>query len=77
MSFKGYLRHRRVTDDPAGDFVAVAQLDGAMPDADTWDDLRRYLEQRHATAAVLETAHKVWRAYIMARLRRRGRRARA
>ena len=69
MSFLVYLRHRRITDDPAGDFVAVARLDKALPDAETWDELRRYLEELGAAEAIVEAAHRVWRAYLMARLR--------
>lgn len=69
MTFRGYVRHRRITDDSAGDFVAVARLDIAMPDAETWDELRRYLERQMAGEVVMEAARRVWRGYLTARAR--------
>lgn len=73
MTFKEYLRSRRITDTPAGDFTADARGDGRMPDINSWPELRDYLN-RHVSGGtrgeVLRAARKVWSGY-QAKLRRR------
>lgn len=69
MSFRDYIHTRRITDDAAGDFVLIARLDTAMPDAETWDELRHYLEGQAASESVVGSAHGVWRGYVTARFR--------
>lgn len=69
MSFRDYVRQRRITSDPVGDFVIIARLDSGMPDAKTWDELRDYLGRQSAAPGVVECARRVWRGYLMARLR--------
>lgn len=66
MTFKEYLRTRRVTDTPQGDFTSDARSDKRMPDVVSWQDLRAYL---HRTVGddmiekVLDAARPVWAAY--------------
>lgn len=63
MSFKSYIAQRRITDTPAGDFVADARADRTFPDAKTWDEVRSYLRQRGACGDAVKAAHSVWRQY--------------
>jgi len=68
MTFLEYIRTRRLTDTPAGDFTRDARADGRLPDARTWRELRSYLEGRGAIREAIAAAHQVWTAY-QARLR--------
>lgn len=76
MSFLAYVRQRRITDDDLGDFIMVARLDDAMPDAEHWRMLECYLQTRYACPQVFEAARQVWRAYLAARRRAEPRRRR-
>jgi len=64
--FKTYLRHRRVTDTPAGDFVRDAREDPTFPDVSSRDELLAYVDHRapsNARRDVLAAARVVWRQY--------------
>jgi hypothetical protein len=43
VSFKSYVERARVSDTPAGDFIADARLDRLLPAAKTLDELETYL----------------------------------
>lgn len=66
MTFKEYLKTRRITDTPAGDFTADARSDERMPDVNSWQELRAYLERTVGNGMidkVLDAARPVWAAY--------------
>jgi hypothetical protein len=62
MSFRDYIRTRRVTDTPAGDFTADAKADANLPAARTGPELKSYLEARGAISDAVKAAHVVWAA---------------
>lgn len=64
LSFTEYLKQRRVTDTPAGDFVRDAKADPRMPDAKSWDQLELYLITRGAIPEAIAAAKTVWKGYI-------------
>ena len=59
MSFRDYIAERRITDTPAGDFVADAKRDPGLPDAETWDTSRRisWPEMPHRKPSKLAVAY--------------------
>jgi hypothetical protein len=63
ITFLEYVKARRVTDNPAGDFVADARTDRRMPDAKSWDHLHTYLVTRGAIPDAIKAAKVVWRGY--------------
>ena len=42
-TFRDFIRTRRVTDNPRGDFIADARADPRLPDAKRWSELETYL----------------------------------
>lgn len=73
MSFKEYIRHRRVTDTPAGDFTKDARDDQRLPDINTWDELRTYVRLKRGDDLVVRAAQDVWKGYQAHLKRRSGR----
>jgi hypothetical protein len=67
LSFRDYIQSRRVTDTPAGDFVADAKQDGRLPDAQSWADLQSYMWGRGASSSAVDAAKTVWQRYLAAR----------
>jgi hypothetical protein len=66
MTFKEYVRSRRVTDTAAGDFTKDASKDGRLPDASSWSELKTYLKRRAPGGLhrdVLAAARQVWQGY--------------
>ena len=64
LSFTNYLKKRRITETPAGDFVADAKMDQKMPDVTSWDQLDTYLLARGMRDDDRrEAARTVWRGY--------------
>lgn len=63
MSFREYVKRRRITDTPAGDFTRDAQMDPNMPDARNWAELRAYLERVSNLPGVIPAGQQVWQAY--------------
>jgi hypothetical protein len=63
MSFREYVANRRVTDTPAGDFLADAKTDRGLPDAARWSELETHLRQRGASVEALAAARVVWNGY--------------
>jgi len=64
--FKTYLRHRRLTDTPAGDFVRDALDDATFPDVSSLGDLMADLAERAPSDTrkdVQAAARVVWRQY--------------
>ena len=61
MSFRDYIAKRRITDTPAGDFVADAKRDPGLPDAETWDELEAHLLAGNAASEAVEAGRGVWR----------------
>jgi len=68
-SFKTYVQNRRLTDSPAGDFVADAKADPTFPDPATWEELEGYLRRRGAIRDAITAGRAVWRGYQAARRR--------
>lgn len=68
MSFADYIRKRRVTDTPSGDFVLDARSDKAsmqhFTKVQTWDEVESFVRLRTNYAyKVLPAAKQVWRSY--------------
>jgi hypothetical protein len=63
MSFREYIRIRRHTDNPQGDFVEDARGDPNFPDVKTWDEMEGYLRHRSASHEAIAAARVVWRQY--------------
>lgn len=63
LTFKEYLKTRRITDTPAGDFTRDAQSDPNLPDAKSWPELKRYLERVSTLPGVIPAGRQVWAAY--------------
>jgi hypothetical protein len=67
VSFRDYLETCRFEDSPEADFVQMAQADGRLAGATSWEELRACLQDdRHASAQELEAAQSVWQAYAAA-----------
>jgi YozE SAM-like protein len=66
-SFKEYLKSRRQSYTPQGDFVNDLQRDPDFPDPSTWAELKGYLVRRGAKYGVAEAARSVWRQYLLKR----------
>lgn len=62
-SFAAFIAQRRVTDDPIGDFVADARVDRRMPPAESWAELRSYLERRGADPAAVAAGRRTWHEF--------------
>lgn len=67
LTFRQYLKDRKVTDTAAGDFVADAKADRTMPDAKSWSELESYLVRRSAIPDAIAAAKVVWRGYLAKR----------
>lgn len=63
MSFKDYLKNRRTFNTASGHFTRNAQLDPHMPDATSWEDLKRYLKGNPLLRVQIAPAYEVWMAY--------------
>jgi hypothetical protein len=64
VSFQDYLETCRFEDSPEADFVQMAQTDGRVAGAHTWEELRAYLEvERKPAADEIEAAQSVWQAF--------------
>lgn len=64
LSFRDYIKRRRITDTPMGDFVADFKSDRAASDVESWDQLEFYLMNRGACDEAIVAAKKVWRGYL-------------
>jgi hypothetical protein len=62
-SFDAFIRERKITDDPIGDFVGDARHDAKMPNVKRWSELRQYLESRHVSEDVVNAARRTWHEY--------------
>jgi hypothetical protein len=69
LTFTEYVKARRVTNTPAGDFVADAKADRGMPDVKSWEQLHTYLVMKSAIPEAIAAGKAVWRGY-QAKLRR-------
>lgn len=64
MTFKQWIKTRRTTDNPRGDFIADAKVDRKMPENfEAWEDLERYLHRIGAWSEAIKSGHMVWREY--------------
>ena len=63
MTFKDYIAQRKASYDDMGDFMRLACADNAMPEADSWPELRAYLQTTKMPPHVIEAGEKVWTAY--------------
>ena len=69
MSFKEYVVKRRVTNTPAGDFVADAKKAGGLENVNTLQELDTYLIMRGACGDAIIAGRSVWRGYCAAKRR--------
>jgi hypothetical protein len=74
VSFHEFIRTRRITDTPRGDFIGDAKDDRTLPNATRWSELEFYLLQKHACLEAVRQAKKVWNEFN--RWRRNGEAAR-
>jgi hypothetical protein len=61
--FREWLRARRVTDTPRGDFVGDARRDPQFPDIASAEQLDLYLALRGAGREVRQIGRRLWRQY--------------
>lgn len=68
MSFLEYLRTRRYqlgrVSERGWKFVASALGDPALPDAQSWRELRAYLERCWDEPAAVDAAQVIWNSYL-------------
>ena len=63
-TFWEYIRQRRVTDTPSGDFVADVRADEHVPTASpNWSSVHFYLLAQHATPEAIRVARRWWTKY--------------
>jgi hypothetical protein len=66
ISFKQYIEAQPITVDPRGDFIAeTISID--LPDVQTWDQLKFFLQQHHACRAAIEAGACIWKDYLRQR----------
>ena len=65
IGFRDWVRSRRVTHSPRGDFITDARRDELIPpDFATFDDLYCYLTtRRRACQEAIEAARKLWNEF--------------
>ncbi len=64
LTFKDFLRSRRITCEFAAGILRDSRDDGSFPDGATWSAICDYLENRScATPCALEAAHNLWLDY--------------
>ncbi len=63
LSFKVFLKSRRITDDLAGEVIRSCE-DSTFPDGGSWTAIRDYLlNARSAGPQALQAAHRLWLDY--------------
>jgi hypothetical protein len=67
LAFAGQLRSAEAT---VTDFVATMKADQSFPDANSWQELRRYLNKIDAPHAAFIGGRLAWRGYEAARKRK-------
>jgi hypothetical protein len=73
MTFNEYIQHARVTDNPAGDFIADARRDPRLPpNITSKKQLQAHLVCCGACYDALATIPEVWQRYRAWLARRRG-----
>lgn len=61
VSFVGYLKTARITDDPRGDFLRDARKDPTLPEfIGSFAELLTWVMAKTESEAVLEAAAEVW-----------------
>jgi hypothetical protein len=64
IGFREFLRTRRVTDNPRGDFIADARRDPRLPDVQRWSELETYLRlQGDACPEAVRQAKRLWQEF--------------
>jgi hypothetical protein len=64
MRFREWVRSRRVTDTPRGDFVEDSRVARDFPDVDSWDEMESYLLfRRRACQEAMAEGKRLWREY--------------
>ena len=64
LSFRDYIKNRKASDTPAGDFVRDAKEDRKLPNATSWSQLESYLVTRGAIYDARKAARTVWSGYL-------------
>jgi len=64
VSFKEYLKGRRITDTPQGYFTVDALRDRKFPDAATWEEVENHVYGLCFNEDVIAAGRIVWRQYV-------------
>ena len=60
---KAYVERRRWRSDTVRDFVDHAVQDPDLPDAESWQELKSYLDRHEASDERLSAAEYIWQCY--------------
>jgi hypothetical protein len=63
MTFRDYIRSRRRTRNPLGDFVGDAKADVDFPDVANFHQLVLYLRSYNAREAAVDAAQVWWKRF--------------
>jgi hypothetical protein len=73
LGFKEYIQDRKVTNNPAGDFIYDVQRDPHFPEnIETLEQVEAYLWTRCASDEAIAAAKRVWRQYSRHQRRQAG-----
>ena len=64
--FHDYIRSRGLRSEAGGEFIDYAKADPRLPNINSWNDLRLYLNQRGAGDEIRIAARAMWRRYKVA-----------
>lgn len=63
LTFREWLKAQKPRDTPTGMFIALAQQDKDLPDANYWWQIKRYLECNLASYEMVRAGKLVWERY--------------
>lgn len=63
MTFKQYILGCKITPDQRGDFVRLAKSDIHLPEVETWEEMRSYLDFLYQNHGLTEGGRHVWIEY--------------
>lgn len=63
-TFKAYLRKRKITDSPQGDFTKDALADPSFPDSVRWSDVLGFLVAKQAIPEAVVAGRSVFQQYL-------------
>lgn len=62
-AFGQWVRSRRPANTPRGDFIHDVRDDSSFPDAETWEEVERYLRTKGACEACIIAGMEMWAEY--------------